>query len=538
MSATEKQFSFQLPPKILHLVFKECLRLKLPFQVLFDVSKQWRAVALEIQSQLPELLPAAVIPGLNPLELSNGPIAGLVRDDKSDLITHNGMCSKKKLEVEIALERKELLPTIEVYIAILLKPIDHAITRNITFLCVIVNHELAPPTIHSPLRDAFSGTLPCLESLVIASTQAVGNLYESLEPLMEIVEESAVKLKSLCLKNVHQDFITKAGSKSFWERLSSITIKNEFEPFNAMLLNIPPNLEELSIPGELVATPILPTTSNFLFEQPIRLRNLETLHVGRISMNTLSRFHLPQLQTLTIGSVHKVYPSPSPSLCSLLLPSLKVLQIETINPSIACISAPQLETLCLSIPALKQSAANHVLDSIFHGGDEMLRPKRLALGGPVHDKHLISALKSMGDKLVSLKLDSQMSFSKTFWMEMTPRATRREFKVVTSSLATTTATDTSGPGSAPHVEAGSNRAPLLLPNLQCLLVDVHRSPLAMGEGRQMRVLLRKLIDSRRADENYASFLRVGCKWREECGLEDMVDPSACVCCAKRKEQLA
>ena len=105
---------------------------------------------------------------------------------------------------------------------------------------------------------------------------------------------------------------------------------------------------------------------------------------------------------------------------TLYVPALKVLQIVTVNPTITCINVLNLDPLCLSILALKQADADNVCKAVFYGGEAMMKPKHLMLQGSMHDKHLIAVLRFLGKKLVGLELDSQMLFSKMFWMEMTP----------------------------------------------------------------------------------------------------------------------
>jgi hypothetical protein len=99
---------------------------------------------------------------------------------------------------------------------------------------------------------------------------------------------------------------------------------------------------------------------------------------------------------------------------TLVLKELKILHVTTVNPSVACIVAPKLETLCLGIPTLQNADAGNVLNAIFDGSDHMIKPRHLTLTAPVHDKHLISALKHLPD-LMSLQLDHQVPFSKTFF---------------------------------------------------------------------------------------------------------------------------
>lgn len=191
-----------------------------------------------------------------------------------------------------------------------------------------------------------------------------------------------------------------------------------------------------------------------------------------------------------------------------------------------------------------------MLKAVFYGGEAMMKPKHLTLRGPVHDKHLIAALRFLGEKLVSLELDSQMPFSKTFWMEMTPSATtRRGFRAAAANIvasvtgganASAGASSTTSGATATTIAAaggsgggGRRYKPLLLPGLRCLVVDVHKNPMAQGEGREMRILLMKLIEGRRGNDLYEPLLRLACKWREAPGVEEIVDPPQCLSCADR-----
>jgi hypothetical protein len=97
------------------------------------------------------------------------------------------------------------------------------------------------PLVTASLKDVFHGSLPSLESLMIASAQAIGNLYEPLSALMDIIEESSKKLKSLYLENVNKDFILRASTQSFWTRLIRITIRNEFNSLDVSLFHFLPN---------------------------------------------------------------------------------------------------------------------------------------------------------------------------------------------------------------------------------------------------------------------------------------------------------
>ncbi|KIM25690.1 hypothetical protein M408DRAFT_26016 [Serendipita vermifera MAFF 305830] len=520
-----QKFQPRLPVELLRNIFEEYLRMDLPVQVLLEVCRKWRTVALETQSLWRRLLLSA---DAIPDSLRAGSVHACDSEERASLILKRSG-EFTKLEVTLVLGPKEGDdPTPEQRVS-LFKTVGHTALERISFLCVIVNPEMSLPLVTSSLEGVFMGKLPCLESLMIASAQAIGNLYEPLKALMGLIEDSSTRLKSLYLENVNKDFIVEASKKEYWLRLIRITIRNEFDSLDAAIFARPPNLEFFSFSGELIATPP-PTVAHLdsSHKAPIEFPELKWLRVSLISMGTLARLRVPKLHTMAIDCVQGAYPAPAPAPGKLVIPSLKVLQIATVNPTIACINAPELDTLCLSIPALKQADADHVLKSVFYGGEGMMQPRHLTLRGPVHDKHLITALRLLGDKLVSLELDCQMPFSKTFWMEMTPGASaRRAFKSVATSIASTV----TGGGNVP---AGGRKykAPLL-PNLRCLVVDVHKNPMAAGEGRDMRVLLSRFIEARRGNEAFKSLMRVACKWREGPGIEEMIDPPLCLSCAER-----
>jgi hypothetical protein len=273
------------------------------------------------------------------------------------------------------------------------------------------------PLVTASLDDAFRGELPCLESLMIASAQAIGNLYEPLITLMDIIEATSDKLKSLCLENVNKDFILRASTKKFWTRLVRITIRNEFDSLDASPFSLPPSLEFFSFSGELVAPPA-PFTAHLesALKTRIEFPELKWLRVSLISMGTLARLNLPKLHTMAIDCVQGNYPAPAPPPGTLLLPALKALQIATVNPTIACIHAPILDTLCLSMSALKQADVDNVLKAVFHGGEGMMKPKYLTLCGSVHHRHLISGLRLLEEKWLSQEPDRQSPSSKIFWI--------------------------------------------------------------------------------------------------------------------------
>jgi hypothetical protein len=528
-------FSFQLPVELLRVIFEEYLRLDLPVQILLEVNRRWRTVVLETQSLWRRLLLSA---DAIPDSLSAGSVHACASEIQATRIL-NRSGAITNLEITFVLGPKEAATPTPERRASLFKTVGHTALHRISVLCIIINPRMTLPLVSASLDDVFRGSLPSLEFLKIGSTQAIGNLYEPLTALMDIIEESSTKLKSLYLENVNKDFILQASTKFFWTRLVNITIQNEFGSLDASLFSFSPYLELFSFSGELVATPA-PFAAH-LYSALVTLMEfpeLKQLRVGLISMGTLARLHLPKLHTATIDGVARDYGAPAPPPGTLHLPALKVLQIATVDPTIACINAPTLDKLYLSIRALRQADANGMLEAVFHGGEGMMSPKHLTLRGPVEDMYLVSALRFLGKELVSLELDSQMPLGRAFWAAMTPsESTQHGFRASAASIvasvtkgayANTGAVSTGG--RATKAEREREYKPLLLPNLRCLVVDVHKTPMAQGEGREMRILQSKLIAGRRANAQYENLLRLACKWREGPGVEEIVDPPMCPRC--------
>jgi hypothetical protein len=98
-----KAFSFRLPLELLRGVFEEYLRLDLPIQVLLEVNKQWRTVALETQSFWRQLLLSAdAIPG----SLRAGSVHACAPEGQATrILNRSGIITK--LEVTFVLGPKE-----------------------------------------------------------------------------------------------------------------------------------------------------------------------------------------------------------------------------------------------------------------------------------------------------------------------------------------------------------------------------------------------------------------------------------------------
>jgi len=122
---------------------------------------------------------------------------------------------------------------------------------RVTFLCIIINPQMTLEDLvtHS-LEGFFEGGLPSLESMMIASAYAIGNLYGPLEALLKLIEGSP-NLPSVYLENVNRDFIIKASAYKFWKGLARLTIRNETDAIDATIFASCANLEFLSFSGEL-----------------------------------------------------------------------------------------------------------------------------------------------------------------------------------------------------------------------------------------------------------------------------------------------
>jgi hypothetical protein len=208
------------------------------------------------------------------------------------------------------------------------------------------------------------------------------------------------------------------------------------------------------------------------------------------------------------------YPMSAPDPHTLVLKELKILHVTTVNPSVACIVAPKLETLCLGIPTLKNADADNVLNAIFDGSDHMIKPRHLTLTAPVHDKHLINALKHLPD-LMSLQLDHQVPFSKTFFQAMTPAVS-----LVPSR----------------HQRSRKSTRPIICPKLRCLVLDLHRAVPVNSElmANWIRDSLLKLMELRKEAVGYQELLRLAWKWSENGQNEELVQPTMCLSCIEVK----
>lgn len=502
----------RLPPEILSMIFECYVRIDGPVSLLTQINQRWRCISITTQSLWRRLLLSA---DAIPPSLRAGSVHACGDKESAEQVLQRSGVGK--LEVTMVLGPQAPTSPSPEKRAELFRTVNSNAFGRITFLCIIINPQMNLDLVTQSLKGVFNDPLPSLESMMIASAYAIGNLYHPLKPLLDMIDRSSFNLRSVYLENVNRDFILKSSTSQWWTRLTRLTIRNETDPVDASLFALCSQLEFLSFSGELAygATNL---------NQSIDFPALQWLRLGVVSMGTLHRLKLPKLHSMVIHTVQGNYPNPAPPPHSLLLGELKIFHVATVNSTVACIDAPKLETLCLGIPTLKSSDADQILKTIFDGHEKMMKPKHLTLTAPVHDKHLINTLKLLPD-LMSLQLDSQVPFSKTFFQAMTPPKSNRAKK------------------------------PALCPKLRCLVLDVHKVHASMfqnqnegdregaddasssgregkveGKPNWMRDSLMKIIERRKQTSGYEELLRLACKWEENAQNEELVQPTMCLSC--------
>ncbi|KAG8826844.1 hypothetical protein FRC19_007176 [Serendipita sp. 401] len=387
--------------------------------------------------------------------------------------------------------------------ATLFQSVTHHVLPRVTFLCIIVNPKMSLDLMQESLQGVFSGTLEALESLMIASAHPIGNLYGPLDPVIQMINASSLRLRSIYLENVNRDFITKVSALDLWTRACRITIRNEFDALDATTFERCTRLEFLSFSGELAY-------ADTNHSRKVDYTNLKWFKVGLISMGTLNKLKLNNLHSLVIDCIQTDYPNPSPAPHSIVIPELKVLHLATVSPTAAAMAAPKIETVCLNIPTLKSTDADSVIRELLSGAEGMLKPKHLTITAPVHDKHLLNALRHLPD-LISLQLDHQVPFSKMFFREMTPAVSLSRSRALFGRGKKTT-------------------KPPLLPKLRALVLDLHKIPTDNLQLDSVKSTIRTMIASRKNSEGYDPLLRVACKWEQGQPNEEFIYPMMCLTC--------
>jgi hypothetical protein len=280
--------------------------------------------------------------------------------------------------------------------------------ERLHFLCFIINPRMS---VRGSVQDIFGGPLASLENAMLASMLPVGHFLGPNREVLHIIDQTSKHLEGLYFENVDTEFLQSVKDFGFWNRITKIIVKKPQGTINSSLFDDCNSLKFLSLDGDLETSPLNRKTTP--------CPHLEWLRLGGITMSGLSKLNLSHIQYLTIRSTLANNWSLLPPPHSVELPSLQVLHISTINPTIQTLFAPKLETLCLSIPTLKQADANDILQSVFDGHEQMLKPRDLTIQAPIHEIHLLDALKSLPD-LHTLTLDHEFTPTKVFFRALTP----------------------------------------------------------------------------------------------------------------------
>lgn len=294
-------------------------------------------------------------------------------------------------------------------------------SKRISFLCIIINPGTPLDVVISSFQEIFTDGFESLESLMIASAVPLSGLLPAFQGLLNQIESTSTKLGSLYFENLQKDFIMAARAFKFWRSLRRVTLKGEYQPLHATVYEGCEKLDFLSFTGELLVTAdealpplsanaLEPTNAdstatispssrlNSLNDDPnrqVELPKVQWLRLGAITMNGLSLLRIPHIRFLVIQTALRDHAFVTPPLHSVIFPELEVLHIAAVHTDIGCIVAPNLQTLCLQIQALKRHDANHIIMTLFDNHDLMWRPRNLSISAPVHDKHLVSVLKRL-----------------------------------------------------------------------------------------------------------------------------------------------
>ncbi|CCA75143.1 hypothetical protein PIIN_09127 [Serendipita indica DSM 11827] len=324
-------------------------------------------------------------------------------------------------------------------------------SSQISFLCLIINPNTPLPVIKDSFHDLFnaSATFPALESLMIYSAIPVPGLLKVFRPLLDQLERTTVKLRSVYFENVTEEFILAAREYKFWRKLCRITIKGEYSPLHVTAFEGCKNLEFLSISSELLVHPssalhpplrrgplgipdpdemdadaVSESKSEHIPVHPERnvpLTKVQWLRVGAIAMSGLQELQIPNVKFLVIQSAlpDSARQEPVPA-HSIRLPNLQVFHVAASHSEILAISAPELHTLCLQVSVLKRADADRVVSSIFHGDEGMWTPKTLSINAPIHDKHYETLYRRLPD-LETLTVTLGDKPSETFYKTLKKR---------------------------------------------------------------------------------------------------------------------
>ncbi|CAG7851897.1 SubName: Full=Uncharacterized protein {ECO:0000313/EMBL:CCA72102.1} [Serendipita indica DSM 11827] len=399
--ATRMLHLLSLPVEILAMILEEYHMMDLPLSILMLVCRAmnkhvkntprlWRRILLSCDTTTPS-------------DLQTG--STIVCTTQSRFETCVKRARTSPLEATFVVESvEESSPTLEFMVDTFQILMSHS--QHISLLRIIINPDTPLQVIKESFHGLFddSTSFPALESLMIASAFPVPGLLDVFHPLLDQLERTTVKLRSVYFENY-----------KFWRKLRRVTIKGEYSPIHVTAFEGCDDLEFLSISSELLVhsssalapplrhgplgirdsneTDFDPTDeckSEYLPVHPKRkvpLTQVQWLRVGAIAMSGLQELQISNVKFLVIRSAlpDSAHQAPVPA-HSIPLPNLEVFHVGASHSDIIAISAPHMHTLHLEISDLKRAEADRVVSRIFHGKEGMWVPKTLSIDGYIHDK--------------------------------------------------------------------------------------------------------------------------------------------------------
>lgn len=401
---------FTLPMEILVMIFDKCHHMDLPLIPLMTVCRTFN----EVIKGAPRLWRRILISlGAIPPSLKAG--RTMVCSTESFLKTCINRARGSPLEVTFVVGgRDRSSPPAEVRRSRF--KVFMSFSENISSLGLTIEPYTSLQVVKDSFLDLFnpSTSFPEISSLVIVSSDLQLALLDVLRPLLDQLERTSTKLKSVSFHEVNQDFILAAREYKFWRRLNSITIHGDDSPLHATAFEGCIDLQSLTMSNELVthsSSALQPPLRNGLLgisdeidsdategsgstylpvhpQRKVVLTKLLSLEIGAVAIHSLQELQAHNLESLVIHSAlpqDERQPPLAPH--SIHLPSLQVLHVRAWNSEVNSISAPLLRSLSLEISSLERQDADSAVLGIFHGKEGMWTPKSLNINARIHENH-------------------------------------------------------------------------------------------------------------------------------------------------------
>jgi hypothetical protein len=462
-----KEFSFQLPIELLRAIFEECLRLDLPVQILLEVNRQWRNVALETRSLWWRLLLST---DAIPDSLRAGSIHACASEGQATRIL-NRSGSITKLEVTFFLGLKEgETPTLDTKLEVTFVSAD-AILDSLTvgpihahgpevqsihmlitefettvflaptepyrpgpgtsFLGIIVKPDATLRLVSALLGDLRYRTLSCLESTMVARVRhQISILYGKPQEALPLCLGADLGLlgtdaypssaqvgnfydrPGMLINIIDRDGPSKTPKLLYLDNQAFIlhVVTTTVRALRTTIQNESDSLNEslFSLPHKLG---LFSFRCGFVATPAAHLNSAVELFIEFrplcwIRFNSTS---MDALMRLNLQRLDTTVVNYSQENYLAPTPPLGTLGLPTLKllqtTALDPTHVPNRDTLLLSIPTVKRACADTMLDG-------RTRPHHLTLRGPLQDTHLSVVLRFLGEKLVSLGLGNLTPSSK------------------------------------------------------------------------------------------------------------------------------